>query len=44
MKFSDFKKLTKKEMIEWLSCHEYTLACFEEYTEEFEGDDAAWDE
>ena len=29
MKWEDFKKLTKKEMIEWLSCHEYTMACFE---------------
>ena len=33
MKFSEFKKLTKREMIYWLSCHEYTLACFEEEEE-----------
>jgi len=34
MKFSDFKKLSKKAMIEWISCHEYTLACFEEWDAE----------
>jgi hypothetical protein len=34
MKWEDFKKLTKKEMIEWLSCHEYTMACFDWGVEE----------
>lgn len=34
MKFTEFKLLTKKAMIEWLQSHEYTMACFDSEEEE----------